>query len=409
MNRVLSLMAALSLPYTAAFAQTASDHPSLDPAHPIFGTLQSTTGHIAATNAAGARAVVLELGWDRFEPREGVFDTAYADEIRRKLGAFRAGGKLVVLDFGMQYPPRWIFADPTSHFVNQYGRAYEPKDPGACGVNFVFSQEMRSKLDTYVREVFKDLGTDFFAVRLGGGRYGELGYPGAEFAGGKNCYWAFDALAQRGGLGLPEGITACPVAGWKPGVASADHTSAHTFLNWYMESLQNFHDWQIAEVRRSFSGPLLMLYPSTGGLRPGQLEAAIQDDAAGHTPPEKTGEVGRGFDTARFVAGITDPNVVVYSTWVDGFPFCDDTSADQARWNPAHFLAHLAGSHVPPLLCGGENTGQPDDVANMEFTFRHLREARLCVFFWAFEPDLFLPGRATCDDYRRLILDTPGN
>ncbi len=387
-----------------ASAQSTADKPLLDPAHPIFGTLQSSTDHIAATNAAGAQAVVVELTWDRFEPREAAFDAPYAQQKRREIDAFRAGGKRVVLDLGMQYPPRWIFASPASHFVNQYGHAYEPREAGDCGVNFVFSAEMRSRLDAYLREFFRQLGGDFFAVRLGGGRYGELGYPGA---GDGNCYWAYDPLAQHGGPGLPQGMTACPVAGWTPAAPSPDHAQARAFLNWYMESLENFHDWQIQEVRRYFSGPLLMLYPSTGGLRPGQLEAAIQDDAAGRSAAEKTGEVSRGFDTPRFVAGITDPNVVVYSTWVDGFPFCDDASPDPARWNPAHFLAHLAASHVPPLLCGGENTGQPDDVANMELSFRHLRDAKLCLFFWAFEPDLFRPGRASCEDFGRLILEGP--
>ncbi|HEX4141578.1 MAG TPA: hypothetical protein VHY09_14615 [Candidatus Methylacidiphilales bacterium] len=403
MSKAISLMAALMLTEIAASAQ-ATDPPSLDPAHPIFGTLQSSTDHLAATNAAGARAVVVGLTWDRFEPRESVFDAAYADQMRRQIDAFRAGGKLVVLDLGIQYAPRWIFASPAAHFVDQYGQAFEPKEPGECGVNLVFSAEMRSKLDAYVHEVFADLGHDFFAVRLGGGRYGELGYPGAEYAGERNCYWAFDTLAQGGGPGLPRGLTACPVAGWKPGTTSPDHAQARAFLNWYMEGLRNYHDWQIQELRRYFSGPLLMLYPSTGGLRPGQLEAAIGDDAAGRSAAEKTGEVSRGYDTARFIAGISDPNVVVYSTWVDGFPFCDDSSADQARWNPAHYLAHLAADHVPPLLCGGENTGHPDDVANMELTFQHARDAKLCLLFWAFEPDLFRPGRATCDDLRRLIL-----
>jgi len=400
MRRLFLLLTALLAAEMAAPGQTV---PALDPAHPIFGTLQSSTDRIAATNAAGARAVVLEISWDRFEPRDSVFDAAYAGQIRREADAFRAGGKQVVLELGIQYAPSWIFALPHSHFVDQYGRPFEPGEPGDCGVNFVFSEEMRSKLDAYEREVFKELGNDFLAVRLGGGRYGELGYPGADRTGGTNCYWAFDALAQHGGEGLAKGIAACPVAGWKPGEASPGHASARAFLNWYVECLRNFHDWQIAEVRRHFAGPLLMLYPSTGGLRPGQLEAAIQDDASGGTPAEKTGEVSRGFDMARYIAGISDPNVVVYSTWVDGFPFCDDASADEARWNPAHFLAHLAASHNPPLLCGGENTGHPDDLANMELTFRHLRGARLCLFFWAFEPDLFRPRGATCADYGRLI------
>jgi len=377
----------------------AATYPPIDPAHPIIGTLESDPAHNDATNKAGARAVVVSVSWDRFEPREGAFDAAYLAGLTEKIRLFRAGGKLVVLDLGIQYPPGWVFLYKSAHFADQYGHAYVP-NPGAgdCGVNLVFSAEMRAKLGAYLHALFAGLGNDFYAVRLGGGRYGELGYPGTTFQNDKNCYWAFDAIAQGASPGLPGGVRDCPVSGWKPGTPSADHAAAQSFLDWYMASLENYHDWQIHEVRQFFSGPLLMLYPSTGGLRPGQLEAAVDDDCSGATQAEKTGEVGRGYDTARFIAGITDPGVVVYSTWIDGFPGCDDASADPARWNPAHFLASLAAAHQPPLPVGGENTGHPDTPANMKLTFERLRDDHLCMMFWAFEPGLFEPdgAKASC-------------
>lgn len=264
---------------------------------------------------------------------------------------------------------------------------------------------MRAKLAAYFHALFAGLGNDFYAVRLGGGRYGELGYPAPLSGKDRNCYWAFDDLAQGKSLGLADGEVPCPVAGWKPGATSSDHAAARSFLNWYMASMENYHDWQIQEVRRYFAGPLLMLYPSIGGLRPGQLDAAIRDDCAGATQAEKTGEVSRGYDTARFIAGITDPNVVVYSTWIDGFPGCNDASADPERWNPAHYLASLAAAHQPPLLCGGENTGHPETPANMQVTFQRLRDDHLCVIFWAFEPGLFDPsgGKASCATFGAFI------
>lgn len=382
-------------------------YPKLDSAHPIIGTLESDPAHNDTTNKAGARAVVVGVSWDRFEPREGVFDAGYLADLQKKIGLFRAGGKWVVLDLGIQYPPAWIFNDASSHFVNQYGHAFVPaQGAGDCGVNLVFSAEMRTKLGAYIHALFADIGNDFYAVRLGGGRYGELGFPGSSLGDDKNCYWAFDSIAQGSSPGLPDGTRACPVAGWKPGMVSSDHAAARSFLDWYMASMQNYHDWQIQEVRRYFSGPLFMLYPSIGGLRPGQLEAAIQDDCAGGTQAEKTGEVGRGYDTARFVAGITDPSVVVYSTWIDGFDGCDDASTNPAHWNPAHFLSSLASAHQPPLPCGGENTGHPDTLANMQLTFERLRDDHLCVMFWAFEPGLFDPSgvQASCDDFRVLAV-----
>lgn len=373
---------------------------------PLIGTLESDPARIAATNDAGAPGVVIGIAWNRCEPAEGQFDEAYLRSLTNKIATFRAGAKRVVLDFGVQYPPGWIFREATASFVNQYGHAYEATlGSGDCGVNLVFSQKMREIYGAYLDHLFRELGTDYTAIRLGGGRYGELGYPGNQYRQDGNCYWAFDALAQGRLPGLPPGVRVCPVPGWRPGQASPGHTAARQFLDWYMESMENYHDWQIVTLRKYYAGPLFILYPSTGGLRPGQLEAAIEHDADGSTGPERTGEVGRGFDMARYVAGITDPQVVVYSTWLDGFFGSDDTSPDPARWSPGHYLASLAAAHRPPLPVGGENTGSPDDRANMELTFRHLREDHLCVLFWAFEKTLFdgKEPHATVQDFKRLV------
>jgi hypothetical protein len=400
--------AAALLVYAGAMVgRIAADNPALDPAHPIIGTLQSDPAHIDATNQAGARAVVVGATWDRAEPRENGFDRAYLGSLAEKIRTFQQGGKFVVLDLGLQYPPAWVFQEASAHFVDQYGHAFEPATgSGECGVNLVFSAAMRAKVEAYLQALFTSVGHDFLAIRLGGGRYGELGYPAPSFAGDRNCYWGFDDIAQGAAPGLADGVRPCPVPGWKPGTPTPDHESARRFLDWYMGSMENYHDWQISAVRRSFDGPLLMLYPSTGGLRPGQLEGAIQDDCDGVTGPERTGEVSRGYDTARFIAGISDSKVVVYSTWIDGFPGCDDLSANPARWNPAHFLASLAAAHQPPLLCGGENTGHPDTPANMQLTFARLREDHLCLMFWAFEPGLFEPSgaQATCGNLATFIM-----
>jgi len=376
----------------------------LDPTHPLIGTLECAPSHIAATNDAGARGVVVGISWDRAETGDGQFNTVYLGEVKAEVEAFRAGGKSIVLDLGVQYPPQWIFGFASSHFVNQYGKAFDPAPgQGDCGVNLVFSQEMRDKFAAYVHKVFGELGANFYAVRLGGGRYGELGYPINQVGGQSNCYWAFDPIAQGKEPGLAAGMAPDPVVGWTPGMASEGHDSARRFLDWYMASMKNYHDWQITTLRQNFAGPLFMMYPSTGGIRPGQLDAAINDDGNGSSQAEKTGEIGRGFDTARFVAGISDPQVVVYSTWIDGFEGNDDRSADPARWSPGHYVASLAAAHQPPLLVGGENTGHPDDLANLKLTFQRMRDNHLCVMFWAFEPTLFdgKDRHATIEDFKK--------
>ncbi len=370
---------------------------------PLIGMLQSDPAHIAATNDAGARGVVVGVSWDRGEPRDGEFDLAYLKTVRDRIDTFRAGGKKVVLDLGVQYPPDWIFGHPEAHFVNQDGKPFQSAPAsGECGVNLVFSQAMRDRFEAYLKLVFAALGKDFEAVRLGGGRYGEVGYPINVHAGNTNCYWAFDPIAQGRQPGLPPGMKPCPVPGWIPGTASPKHDSARQFLDWYMESLRNYHDWQIAVARRFYPGTLHMLYPSIGGLRPGQLEAAIADDANGSTGAERTGEVGRGYDMARFIAGITDSQVMVYCTWIDGFDGSDDASPDPGRWSPAHFLASLAAVHQPPLAVGGENTGHPDDLANLKLTFERMRTYHLSALFWAFEPTLFdgKDGHSTIADFK---------
>jgi len=400
MRPLLFGLGVLALSHAPACAEASFPTPE----HPLIGTLQSDPRRIEATTAAGIQGVTVGVSWDQAEPEEGRFDAAYFRQVSERIAAFRRGGKQVVLDLGVQYPPRWLVADPSSRFVDQYGRTFDPA-PGAgeCGINLVFRQAMRERYAAYLEHLFSALGNDFAAVRLGGGRYGELGYPDATYRGRKNCYWAFDEAAQGRASDRPEGIAACPVPGWVPGTPSPKHEAAHLFLEWYLDSLRNYHDWQIATARRFFDGPLYMLYPSIGGIRPGQLAAAIDGDAAGLTGPERTGELGRGYDTARFVAGITDPKVVVYTTWLDGCDGCDDAGSDPVRWSPGRFLARLAADHLPPLATGGENTGQPDDPANLALTLRRMRENRLSVFFWAFEPTLFdgRNGHATISDFAR--------
>lgn len=383
-----------------------SSHFVLDPDHPIVGTLESDPARIPALSQAGSRGVVVDVSWDRCETEEGKFDSTYLKSIKRKVEQFRAQGQFVAIDLGVQYPPRWVLSEDSSQFINQDGEPYRAvPGTGDCGVNLVYSEKMREKFEAYATQVFHALEGDIDAVRLGGGRYGELGYPTNQYKGCANCYWAFDPVAQGRQPGLPAGEKPCPVPGWVPGQSSPDHASARQFLDWYLESMRNYHDWQISMVRRYFSGPLFMLYPSTGGLRPGQLLDAINDDANGSTGPEKTGEVGRGFDMARYIAGIKDPQVVVYSTWIDGFEGSEDTSADFKRWSPGHYLASLAAAHQPPLLVGGENTGHPDDISNMEITFNRMRDNHLCVMFWAFEHTLFDDQKphATLDDFKNCI------
>lgn len=371
----------------------------------VYGVLQPQMNHLAQNYKAGVRVVTLEIGWNLYEPQQGLFSSDYLQQLKRRLAAYRAAGMQVMLELGIQYPPAWIFQKRNSRFINQYGDAFAA-DPtgGNCGVNAVFNPAMRDLIGAYVRQVFADLGTDFYAVRLGGGRYGEVGYPDSRYAGKSNCYWAFDPLAQGKVSGLPAGMKPCPVPGWIPGTPSPDHAAARAFANWYMACLQNYHDWQIAHMRRYYHGPLAMLYPSFG-IRPGQLDLAVSGDLNGGTSPEKNGEVQRGFDFARFVAGIRDPKVIVYGTGIDfprPGPYVDDTSDNPALWCSIHWLSTLAAAHHPPLAVWGENAGH-NDAADMQLCFRRVRMYGLMGMMWAFDPELHDKHHASIEDYARLI------
>jgi hypothetical protein len=350
-----------------------------------FGTLQSDPIHAESNVGAGLRLATVSLFWERIEPMRDQFSASQFDAARARIAAFRAAGQQVVIDLGMQYPPAWIFEIPDSSYLNQYGDRFDDVQPGMHVPNFVFNAAVRDRLGRYIEAVFKNLGTEFYAVRLGGGWFGELNFPPAVFKTRTNCYWAFDPIAQGNERGLPHDLAPCPVKGWQPGNASENHTSACRFIGWYLGALHNYHDWQITTVRRFYNGRLMMMYPSWG-IRPGQLDAAILTDLAGGTSPEKNGELQRGYDFARFIAGIRDQDVVVHCTWLDGPG--NDASQNPQDWSPARFLSSLAQAHRPVLRLSGENTGG-GGLEAIQRCLRRARDFHFSAFFYAFEPQLF--------------------
>ena len=365
-----------------------------------YGTLQSTTARLPSNTAAGIDLATVDVVWKRFEPVEGRIDAAYVKELRDRLMQFRAAGADVVLSTGVQYPPEWLFAYPHSRFVNQYGDVYASPEVGKKIANMVFNQLLRDKQQNYLALLFETFGTDFYGVRLGGGWYGELNYPEHTYGGRTNAYWGFDPVASGAAPGLPSGMQANPVPGWLPGTPSADHDLARRFADWYLGSLQNYHDWQIATVRQWYPGNLLMMYPSWG-VRPGQLDAAVATDLSGTTPAERNGEIPRGFDFARYIRGITDPGVVVYTTWLNADASAD-SRPDMRYWSPVKYLANLAADRPRPLAVMGENTGR-DSVTDMTVSFEQARAYQLHAVVWAFESELYGGVHASITDYAAAI------
>lgn len=370
-----------------------------------FGALQNDPQRAAEQVRLGIDVAVVGVIWGRLEPRPGVFDYGYVQTIREQLRDLRAAGSRICLDLAMQYPPGWVFEIPHSRFVNQYGQEYRDESPGRDFANGIFNRKVRDAQAGHVRNVFGLFGTDFLAVRMGWGEYGELCYPRARFGGNTNCFWAFDAVAQGD---VPElrakGVAPCPVPGWKPGTKSSGHRSARQFADWYIGALVDYQNWQIRVVRRQFAGPLQVMYPSWG-LRPGAVEQLVADDLATNTQ-----EIQRGLDYARLIRSLRDRNIIVYCTWMDGNdPIVDDDGPDPARWSPMRYLAHLAHTHKPRLEAWGENTANPSDLTAMELCFERVRRYDVRGLVWAFERNLYDGSgkHATIHDYARMVRALP--
>lgn len=366
---------------------------------PLYGVLQPRQEYQANAQQAGLKIRTLEIGWNLYEPRESDWSVTYIGEQRTLLARLREAGFLVVLDLGLQNPPDWIWGYSNSQFINQYGTRFQG-GLGVNGLNAIFNQAIRDRQARYIQRVFADLGTSFYAVRLGGGPNNELMYPPPTYKTNLNSYWAYDDIAQGRTPGLPPGMRPAPLRDWIPGSPSALHSEAAEFVNWYIESLKNFQDWQIASVRAVYPGKLMVLYPSWG-IRPGELAAAITSDLSGITSPELNGEIQRGLDIARFVAGITDRNVILYTTWLDA-PDDHDLTSNIDEWTPAHYLAWLASTHSPSLTVWGENA-RPGSEALMERCISQVRRHRLGGMLWAFEPDLYSGNYASIQQYARFI------
>lgn len=350
------------------------------------GLIGSSADGLAAEAAAGVGTKVVRVSWKDAEPAKGVFRSDYVAAKRREIAAIDAAGMDITLDLGLQDAPAWIHDEPDSYLVNQFGERWTSGTDGDEGIdkgdaNLIFNDDLRTLAAEYVDYVTTSLGSDAAAIRVGGGRWNELGYPVARTASHANTYWAFDRLARA----------TSPTPGWSPGDPSPAG-EAGQFLEWYLDAVVDYQQWQIRTVRRAFPGEIIVLLPSWG-MRPGQESAAVASNLSGQTSAEINGEVQRGYDMARQVAAIQDPRVSIETTWIDA-PFGDDDSSDPAAWTPAHYLSRLSAAHplAPPVW--GENTGG-GGTAELDRSFARARAYGLAGLVWFRGEELGTPGRAT--------------
>ena len=379
----------------------------------LFGTVASSPSRARIMIDHQITIATYVILWDQLEPQQGKLNSTYIAKVKADLQSFKTAGMKISLDPGMQYPPRWTYQLPHAMFINQFGDAFDPThQPGSNGLNAVFNQAVRDAQATHLANIFKHFGNDFFAVRLGWGYYGELNYPHPTHAGKKNCYWAFDPIAQGApgnpgsssnlenpkSPGLPQTLTPCPVPGWMPGLSSKNHLKARLFADWYLNALKDYHDWQITQTRKHYAGNLAMMMGSWG-LRDGEIQRLIDTDLAddGRT------EIQRGFDFARYIQGVTDPTYIVYCTWLDTpAQYCDDANTNPTRWSPIHYLANAAKSNPMNLQVWAENTGRGNQ-ADMNLSFQRAKQFNIQAIIWAFEDDLFNKKYASLEEYHQCI------
>ena len=345
---------------------------------------------LAEESAAGIQIKTFSLSWKKVYPTRGVIDVSYLERKRSELDQIYQSGFEVILLLGYHDIPGWVheeYAD--SYYINQYGDRYEDTND-AGDANLVYNPTLRQLTEGYIQTIFSYFGTNFLAVRIGGGRYGELTYPPAEYANKTNCYWAFDQNA----------LAKSPLPNWRPGDPSPAG-EAKKFLDTYLDTLVDFQNWQIATVRKSYSGWIMILYPSWG-IRPGDEEAALQENLSGNTSAEKNGEIQRGYDFARQILAIEDPNVIVTTTWLDADASADD-GPDLRYWSPVKYLAYLANRHPLSLPLFGENTGKGSRTA-MELSAAQMERYNLVGMAWYNEIELFSGQYANLEDYRQVIL-----
>jgi hypothetical protein len=361
----------------------------------LWGVVGYSAGKADAEFAAGVRAKVIRLSWRSHAPDPTSTDWTYVDRLRGEIDRTRKSGLAVILELGFHDTPAWVHSTMSnSRYINQFGEAYVSNGEIDSGdANLVFNFALRQLVASYVADVFRVFGSDFVAVRAGGGRYGELTYPRRPAVQRDNSYWAFDAIA----------LTRSPTPHWKPGQPSP-HGEASKFVNWYLDSLVEFQNWQIAMIRSHYDGPIMVLYPSWG-IRPGQIADAVASNLSGTTPAEGHYEIQSGVDFERQIKAIADPKVIVTTTWLDAAN-SGDASRDSRLWSPTKYLAHLVAKHPMSLAKYGENTGQGNRLA-MELAAAQMHTFGLIGMAWYRDEELFSGNYATIDDFQQIIRSYP--
>lgn len=350
--------------------------PTSTPTRIATGILEPGGALFTTQAQSGLANASIELNWGAAEPANGSFSSSYFQSVENTIANARAAGLTPVLSFGLQYPASWVFTlDPNSRFVDQYGDTWtDTASSGQNVANAVWSQAVRHAEATYVQYVFSQLGTDFAAVRWGGGLpYDEVRYPGCP-SGRSNCYWAFDGNAKA----------VNPVPGYIPG--SGSPSQAQAFSDFYQNSIRDYIAWGLGVIRQSYAGEIDVLLPSWG-VRPNDLSTAVAANLNGTTV--RTSEITAGLDWQRQLPAYAGyGNVVAWCTWLNR----GDDATDVASWGPAHYIWSLLPQGMG---FGGENTYGKATASDLNDTFTHARQYAARRVMWMDEALTQQTGNAT--------------
>lgn len=178
------------------------------------------------------------------------------------------------------------------------------------------------------------------------------------------------------------------------------------FYDWYVQSLTNYQNWQINEIRKAYQGQLDIVYAGKG-VRPYQVVDALANDLRGDGWSEKNSGLYAASDYARHVNELsTYQNVALYVTGIEVPPAdqVSDNSPFPGNWSAARWLAQIARNHS--VMIWGENTGF-NDRQDMSLAIQRMRGNGFVGILWAFESELYASENpnnyATIDDYESFI------
>jgi len=336
---------------------------------PVVGILGASGHYLGRERASGITAVTLSVAWSQAEPGPGSFSSSYLASVRRQIASATGHGFEVVLDPGLQYPPDWVFLLPGgTRFVNQFGDRFDGLPGSGDDVaNGVTDPSVRHAQAVYLAWLGAHLPAHTLAaVREGGGPLGELRYPGPDYHGHTDSYWAYDADTQAD---LP-----AAVRGWVPGTGTT--VEARTFLDAYNARMVGYGRWLDGVLRADFSTEELVLLPGWGE-RPGGAPTEVASRLA--LPMD---EFNEGLDWADLLDSLPDPtHSVAYTTYLDA-PSVQPTLALE---DPADFLAYLTQDTA--IRLGGENTGN-GSMADLQLSLHRARQLDFTIVQWMDEAQL---------------------